>query len=133
MTSRSCLLRRLHCARLNARTRRENYSIKGLQALLPAGERCDPDPLLWAQEHRDVPVIDHCWRTETGWPSCTNCLGLRPLPIVPGSSSRPVPGFDMQILDDHGDRLPVGRVGALVIKQPLPPGTFIMLWNASER
>jgi propionyl-CoA synthetase len=109
------------------------YDLSGLQALFLAGERCDPHTLEWAQEKLQVPVIDHWWQTETGWPICSNCLGIELLPIVPGSPARAVPGYDVQALDAEGNPVAAGDMGVLVIKNPLPPGNFITLWNAEER
>ncbi len=109
------------------------YDLSGFRALFLAGERCDPNTLEWAREKLQVPVIDHWWQTETGWSICANCLGIEQLPIVPGSPARPVPGYDVQVLDADGNRAAAGEIGALVIKSPLPPGTFTSLWNAQER
>jgi propionyl-CoA synthetase len=109
------------------------YDHSGLRALFLAGERCDPNTLEWAREKLQVPVIDHWWQTETGWSICANCLGIEQLPIVPGSPARAVPGYDVQVLDRDGAIAPAGEIGALVIKEPLPPGTFTNLWNAEDR
>ncbi len=109
------------------------YDLSGLEALFLAGERCDPHTLEWATEQLGVPVIDHWWQTETGWPICANCLGIEPTPIVPGSPGRPVPGYDVRVLDNRGDPVNAGDIGALVIRLPLPPGNFTTLWNAEKR
>ena len=109
------------------------YDLSSLQALFLAGERCDPDTLHWAQDTLNVPIIDHWWQTETGWSICANCLGIEQLPIVPGSPARPVPGYKVAVLDENGNAVASGDIGALVIESPLPPGTFIALWNADER
>jgi propionyl-CoA synthetase len=109
------------------------YDHSGLRALFLAGERCDPNTLEWAQQQLQVPVIDHWWQTETGWSICANCLGIEQLPIVPGSPARPVPGYDVKVLDADGNQAEPGVIGALVIKLPLPPGTFTTLWHAEDR
>ncbi len=109
------------------------YDIGSLQALFLAGERCDPDTLSWASEKLRIPVIDHWWQTETGWPICCNCLGIERLPVVPGSPGRPVPGYAVEVLDSSGNPAAAGELGALVIRLPLPPGNFTTLWNADER
>jgi propionyl-CoA synthetase len=109
------------------------YNLDSLRALFLAGERCDPDTLEWASSQLDVPVIDHWWQTETGWPICSNCLGQEMLPIVPGSPAKPVTGYDVYVLDEQGCAVPNGGIGALVVKCPLPPGTFITLWGSDER
>jgi propionyl-CoA synthetase len=110
-----------------------SYDHSGLRALFLAGERCDPNTLEWAQQQLQVPVIDHWWQTETGWSICANCLGIEQLPIVPGSPARAVPGYDVQVLDSAGNQAAAGVIGALVIKLPLPPGTFTTLWHAEDR
>ena len=109
------------------------YDLSNLQALFLAGERCDPDTLHWAQKHLNIPVIDHWWQTETGWAICANCLGIEQLPIVPGSPGRPVPGYEVAVLDADGNSAADGDIGALVVKLPLPPGNFTTLWNAEDR
>ena len=111
----------------------EQYDLGSLQALFLAGERCDPDTLNWASEQLGVPVIDHWWQTETGWAICCNCLGIEMLPIVPGSPGRAVPGYTVEVLDAAGNAVSPGDIGALVLKLPLPPGTFTTLWNADDR
>ncbi len=111
----------------------KHYDLSGLQALFLAGERCDPDTLQWAGKNLGVPVIDHWWQTETGYSICANCQGIEALPIVPGSPSVPVPGYDVQILDHDAQPVPRGEIGSIVVKLPLPPGTFVNLWGAEER
>ncbi|MDH3715164.1 MAG: propionyl-CoA synthetase [Gammaproteobacteria bacterium] len=109
------------------------YDLSHFRLLFLAGERCDPDTLHWAEQQLKVPVIDHWWQTETGWSICANCMGIEALPVKPGSPARPVPGVDLQCLDESGKPVTAGDIGALVIKLPLPPGTFPNLWNAPER
>ena len=108
------------------------YDISSLRALFLAGERCDPDTVHWAQEKLNVPVIDHWWQTETGWPVAANCRGLTPLPIKAGSASVPVPGYDVRVLGDAGTPVGAGTIGNLVIRLPLPPGTLATLWENDE-
>jgi propionyl-CoA synthetase len=109
------------------------YDLSGLESLFLAGERCDPHTLEWAQEKLGIPVIDHWWQTETGWPICSNCLGIEQLPIVPGSPARAVPGYEVVALDDTGVEIPPDDIGALAIRMPLPPGNFTTLWHAEQR
>ena len=109
------------------------YDLSRFRALFLAGERCDPETLGWAQEQLGVPVIDHWWQTETGWPIAANCLGIEELPVVPGSPTRAVPGWDVRVLDGDGEELPSGEIGALVVKLPMPPGSSPTLWNADDR
>lgn len=111
----------------------KQYDLSGFRTLFLAGERCDPDTLEWAQQKLGVDVIDHWWQTETGWSICSNCLGIESLPVVSGSPSVPVPGYDLQALDENGKPVAAGEIGALAVKLPLPPGTFINLWGAPER
>ncbi|MDH3248309.1 MAG: AMP-binding protein, partial [Acidimicrobiia bacterium] len=111
----------------------ERYDLSGFRTLFLAGERCDPDTLAWAEERLGVPVIDHWWQTETGWPMAANPMGIEQLPVKPGSPTVAVPGYDIQVLDEDGDELPAGEIGAIAVKLPLPPGTLPTLWNADER
>jgi len=111
----------------------KRYKLHEMQALFLAGERADPDTVKWAQEHLGVPVIDHWWQTETGWAIAGNPLGIELLPVKLGSPSVPMPGYDVQILDEGGHPVKDGELGAIAIKLPLPPGTLPTLWNAEER
>ncbi len=105
------------------------HDLSRFRTLFLAGERCDPDTLLWARERLGVPVIDHWWQTETGWPIAANSVGLGMLPVKPGSSTKPVCGYDVQVLGEDGSRMPAGQIGAIVVKLPLPPGCLPTLWN----
>ncbi len=109
------------------------YDLSGFRALFLAGERCDPETLRWAEEKLGVPVIDHYWQTETGWPVAANCIGIERLPVVPGSPTKPVPGWDLRAVREDGSESPPGEIGALVVKLPLPPGSSPTLWNADDR
>jgi propionyl-CoA synthetase len=109
------------------------YDLSAFRTLFLAGERCDPETLGWAEQKLGVPVIDHWWQTETGWPIAANCLGIERLPVVPGSPTRAVPGWDVRVLDNHGREAPPGEIGALVVKLPMPPGSSPTLWDADER
>ena len=108
------------------------YDLSRFRTLFLAGERCDPDTLLWAQDLLRVPVIDHWWQTETGWPIAANCMGIEALPVKPGSPTRAVPGYDVRVLDDQGRDLPAGEMGSITVKLPLPPGCLPTLWNNEE-
>ena len=105
------------------------YDLKEFRTLFLAGERCDPDTLAWAERQLGVPVIDHWWQTETGWPIGANCAGLGLLPVKPGSCGKAVPGYVVQVLDDQGSKVPDNQIGNIAIKLPLPPGCFPTLWN----
>jgi len=111
----------------------KKYDLSAFRSLFLAGERSDPDTLKWAEHHLGVPVIDHWWQTETGWSICANCVGIEQLPVKHGSPTKPVPGMDVRVVDAQNREVKTGDVGALVIKLPLPPGTFPTLWNADER
>jgi propionyl-CoA synthetase len=109
------------------------YDLSKFRTLFLAGERLDPETYHWATEKLGVPVIDHWWQTETGWPICANLRGLEPMPIKPGSPTVPVPGYDVRILDPTGAELPAGQEGAITIRLPLPPGTLPTLWGDNDR
>ncbi len=112
------------------------YDLSSLRTLFLAGERADPATVAWAEEALGVPVVDHWWQTETGWPIVANCMGIEALPVKHGSPSVPVPGYDVAVLDDDGERLPRGKgrdeTGHVVIALPLPPGCLPTLWNDEE-
>ncbi|MFG1625730.1 propionyl-CoA synthetase [Kribbella sp. NPDC049227] len=109
------------------------YDLSAFGTLFLAGERLDPETYHWAHEHLGVPVVDHWWQTETGWPIAANPRGLEALPTKPGSATVPVPGWDVQILDAVGIRQPAGEEGAIAIKLPLPPGALPTLWGDDQR
>ncbi len=106
-----------------------DYDLSRLRALFLAGERADPDTVAWAERALGVPVVDHWWQTETGWPIAANCLGLAQLPVKRGSPTRPVPGYDVRVLDDAGQQVAAGETGHLAIALPLPPGCAKTLWQ----
>lgn len=112
---------------------KNKYDLSCLRALYLAGERADPDTINWAHDLLGVPVVDHWWQTETGFSIAANPLGLEKLPIKVGSPSVAMPGYDVQVLDEGGNQMPAGELGAIAIKLPLPPGTLPTLWNAEER
>jgi len=109
------------------------YDLSNFRTLFLAGERCDPETLRWAQQQLKVPVIDHWWQTETGWAIAANCIGIEMLPVAPGSPTRAVPGWNLQVLDNEGNAVPAGQTGALAVKLPMPPGATPTLWNADDR
>ncbi len=111
----------------------KDYDISCLNVLYLAGERADPDTIHWAQRTLGVPVIDHWWQTEIGYPAVCNPVGIELLPVKVGSPSVALPGFDIRVVDEGGKELPRGELGAIVIKLPLPPGTLPTLWNAEAR
>ena len=109
------------------------YDLSHMRYLFLAGERLDPETYSWASDLLGIPVIDHWWQTETGWAICANPAGLELLPIKPGSPTKPMPGWDVRIVDSSGRPVPPGEDGAIVIKLPLPPGALPTLWNDDER
>jgi propionyl-CoA synthetase len=111
----------------------KKYELSGFHYLFLAGERTDPDTYHWAYELLQRPVIDHWWQTETGWPITANCLGIEQFPIKPGSSTKPVPGYNVQVLDNSGNPNGKKQEGLIVVQLPLPPGTLPTLWNADKR
>ncbi len=111
----------------------KKYDLSCLDQVFLAGERADPDTIVWAQDQLKKPIIDHWWQTELGYPGVCNPVGIELLPVKLGSPSVPLPGYDMKILDEAGNELPPGELGAIVTPLPLPPGTFPTLWNAEDR
>ncbi|MDD3448225.1 MAG: propionyl-CoA synthetase [Gammaproteobacteria bacterium] len=111
----------------------KKYDLSRFRNLFLAGERCDPDTLLWAEAQLGVPVIDHWWQTETGWAIAANPMGIEQLPVKPGSPTRAVPGYDVQVLDESGRQMAPGQIGSIVIKLPMPPGCLPTLWGNDER
>jgi propionyl-CoA synthetase len=110
------------------------YDLSGLRYLFLAGERLDPETYRWAGELLGIPVIDHWWQTETGWPIAADLMGLDPLPTKPGSPSVPVPGYDLHIVDPaSGADVPPGTTGEIVLRLPLPPGCLTTLWGDDQR
>ena len=111
---------------------KEKYDTSSLQHLFIAGERCDVSTLHWLEDILKVPVIDHWWQTESGWPMISQMMGLGQYPVKPGSSGKKVTGYEFKIVDEEGNELGPNEEGALIIKYPLPPGALPYLWNNIE-
>ncbi len=109
------------------------YDLSNFRTLFLAGERADPDTIKWAEEKLKVPVIDHWWQTETGWSICANPVGLGQLPVKYGSPTVPMPGYDLEVLDENAQPVAAGETGTLAVKLPLPPSALPTLWNSPER
>ena len=109
------------------------YDLSCLQTIFAAGERLDPPTYKWLAETFEVPVLDHWWQTETGWAIAANLHGLESMPVKSGSSTMPVPGFNVEILDEAGNRLPANEQGFIAIKLPLPPSCLTTIWGDVER
>lgn len=110
----------------------KQFPMNKFRALYLAGERCDSDTLRWSQKILNAEVIDNWWQTETGWPVVSNPLGIEKLEIKEGSATVPMPGYDVQILDNDGKQIAANKMGNICIKLPLPPGTLLTLWNSNE-
>ena len=111
----------------------KKYDLKNFRMQFLAGERADPTTIKWAEKHLNVPIIDHWWQTETGWAIAGNFAGLGLFDVKPGSTGKASPGFNVQCLDENGKIKPVGEIGALAIKLPLPPSCSSTLWQDKER
>ncbi|MCS2610567.1 propionyl-CoA synthetase [Halomonas sp. wenzhen-202101] len=109
------------------------FDLSSLKHVFVAGERLDPPTFHWLDDLLDVPVIDHWWQTETGWPVAANMVGVEPMATKAGSASVPVPGFNVQVVDRDGEQVPPMTQGSIVIKQPLPPGCLSGIWRDPQR
>jgi acyl-coenzyme A synthetase/AMP-(fatty) acid ligase len=113
---------------------KQKYDLSCLKYVFLAGERCDVATLEWVKELLDIPVIDHWWQTESGWPMLATPIDDGIVhEVKPGSAGRPVPGFQVHILDHDGHVLPRGAEGAVAIQLPMPPGCLPTLWQATDR
>lgn len=111
----------------------KQYDLSKLEAIFSAGERLDTPTETWLADISGKPIIDHWWQTETGWAITGNLLGVESLPIKPGSSTKPVPGFNVQILDEHGEQVPCGTQGYIALKLPLPPACLNRIWGDAQK
>lgn len=111
----------------------KKYDLSHFRVLYLAGERADPDTIMWAEKQLNTPVIDHWWQTELGWPAIANPMGIEALPVKYGSPTVALPGFDVKVLDESQQEVKSGDIGAIVIKRPLPPGCLPTLWQKNER
>jgi propionyl-CoA synthetase len=109
------------------------HDLAGLRYLFLAGERLDPETYRWAGDLLGIPVIDHWWQTETGWPIAADLMGLEPLPTKAGSPTVPVPGYDVRVVDADGAEVAPGETGEIVVRLPLPPGCLLSLWRDDQR
>ena len=111
----------------------KNYNLDSLRAIFVAGERCDSETLKWIMKVTKKIVVDNWWQTETGWAIVANPLGLEEMPVKPGSPTKPMPGFNLKVLDENGKELGPGKKGALCLKLPLPPACLMGIWENDER
>ena len=111
----------------------KKYDLSKFEKLFLAGERADPDTIKWFEKLSGSPVIDHWWQTETSWAITGDCTGIESFPVKYGSAFKPVPGYDVKVLNSERKEVKPGVMGDIVVKLPLPPGTFPTLWNADDR
>jgi len=111
----------------------KKYDLSKFEKLFLAGERADPDTIKWFEKLSNTPVIDHWWQTETSWAITADCTGIESFPVKYGSAFKPVPGYDVKVLDSNRKEVKPGVMGDIVVKLPLPPGTFPTLWEADDR
>jgi propionyl-CoA synthetase len=109
------------------------YDTSSLRALFLAGERLDPETYHWITEGLRIPIVDHWWQTETGWAISANPIGLGPLPLKAGSSTVPMAGYDVRVLNSKGQEVSAGKEGNIAIRLPLPPGALIGVWGGPQR
>jgi len=111
----------------------KKYDLSHLKSIFLAGERCDSDTLEWITKITQKPAIDHWWQTETGWAIAANPMGLDPMPIKAGSPTKPMPGFNLKVLDEQGNECKPNQLGNLVLKLPLPPSCLMSIWSDDTR
>ncbi|XP_068024223.1 acyl-CoA synthetase short-chain family member 3, mitochondrial isoform X2 [Melanerpes formicivorus] len=111
----------------------KQYPLKRFRTLFVAGERCDMDTLEWSKRVFKVPVLDHWWQTESGSAITASCIGLgHSTTPPPGQAGKPVPGYNVMILDENKEPVKAKTLGNIVVKLPLPPGAFSGLWENQE-
>lgn len=111
----------------------EKYNLNHLKTIFMAGERLDPPTLEWVQEKTNKPVIDHWWQTETGWAIAGNPTGIELMPVKAGSATKPIPGYQVEILNEVGEVLPPNQQGFVALKRPLPPSCLTTVWRNHDR
>ncbi|EIB06646.1 acetyl-CoA synthetase [Campylobacter coli LMG 9860] len=111
----------------------KKFNLDSLRSIFVAGERCDSDTLKWIEKLTKKPVIDNWWQTETGWAIAANPLGLEAQVVKAGSPTKPMPGFNLKVLDEKGQELGAGKKGILCLKLPLPPACLMGIWENDER
>jgi propionyl-CoA synthetase len=111
----------------------KQYDLSKFRTLFLAGERADPPTIHWAEDMLKKPVIDHWWQTETGWCIAGNPVGLGALPVKYGSACVPMPGYQIDVVDEGCHPVPANKIGSIVVKLPLPPANFPTLWQQDDR
>ncbi|WP_010322027.1 propionyl-CoA synthetase [Marinobacterium stanieri] len=112
----------------------QKYDLSSLRWIFVAGEKLDSSTYYWLDDLLKVPVVDHWWQTETGWPVTAPMMGWEQ-PSQPrlGSTNKPIPGYDIQVLDGDGQEVEPNEAGNICIKLPLPPGVAWSIWNNNDR
>jgi propionyl-CoA synthetase len=110
------------------------YDLSSLRWVFVAGEKLDSSTYQWLNELLNVPVLDHWWQTETGWPMTSPMMGWNnPSAARLGSTNKCTPGYNIKVLADDGEEMPDGEVGNICLKLPLPPGVSTSIWNQPDR
>ncbi|XP_056281360.1 acyl-CoA synthetase short-chain family member 3, mitochondrial [Pseudoliparis swirei] len=108
----------------------KKYPLTRLRSLFVAGERCDVETLEWTKRSFGVPVLDHWWQTETGSAITSSCIGLgNSLTPPAGQAGKPVPGYNVAVVDDDMQEVKPRTLGNIVVRPPLPPGAALSLWQ----
>lgn len=111
----------------------QKYDTSSLKRLFLAGERCDTSTYYWLKEISKLPVIDHWWQTESGWPMLGICVGIENIMPEPGAAGLPVFGYNIKIVNEEGQENDIREEGSIVIQLPLPPGCMTSLWRNEHR
>ncbi|WP_089382903.1 acetate--CoA ligase [Lutibacter agarilyticus] len=111
----------------------KQFDLSCLKYQFLAGERCDVATLKWLEEKLNIPVIDHWWQTESGWPMISNMMGIEALPVKPGSAGKAVSGYNVAILNAEGEEVGANEEGFVAVKLPLPPGSLLNVWGNTDR
>ncbi|KAL7882908.1 hypothetical protein SRHO_G00005660 [Serrasalmus rhombeus] len=111
----------------------KRYILNRLRSLFVAGERCDIETLEWAKKSFGVPVLDHWWQTESGSAITASCIGLGNSLVPPaGTAGKPVPGYNVIVINDEMQPVKPRTLGNIVVKLPLPPGAALSLWQNAK-
>nr|WP_218902727.1 acetate--CoA ligase [Streptomonospora nanhaiensis] len=109
------------------------FDLSSLRVLGSVGEPINPEAYMWYRTHIGggrAPVVDTWWQTETG------AIMVSPLPGVtagkPGAAMRPLPGVEVDVVDDQGKSVPNGGGGFIVVREPWP-SMLRGIWGDPER
>jgi acetyl-CoA synthetase len=112
-----------------------SYDLSSLRLLGTVGEPINPEVWMWYFKtigKNNCPIIDTWWQTETGGIMISMCTEIEIIQMKPGSGTFSLPGIELEIVDDDGKKVEVGKKGYLTIKEPWP-GMLLSLWNNKER